>query len=59
STQFREAILYMTNNESLSFAGVWHTAFYTTSIANVGNTDATSIVFTGVLPSGLTFNPNT
>ncbi len=33
--------------------------FYTTSITNVGNTDATNIVFTDALPSGLTFVPNT
>ncbi|HDR7600094.1 DUF11 domain-containing protein [Bacillus mycoides] len=59
STQIREAILSMTKNESLSFADVGQTAFYTTSIANVGNTDATNIVFTDVLPSGLTFIPNT
>lgn len=59
STQIREAILSMTKNESLSFADVGQTAFYTTSIANVGNTDATNIVFTDVLPSGLTFVPNT
>ncbi|WP_305454945.1 DUF11 domain-containing protein [Bacillus mycoides] len=59
STQIREAILSMTKNESLSFADVGQTAFYTTSITNVGNTDATNIVFTDVLPSGLTFIPNT
>ncbi|PFL21912.1 cell surface protein [Bacillus cereus] len=59
STQIREAILSMTKNESLSFADIGQTAFYTTSIANVGNTDATNIVFTDVLPSGLTFIPNT
>ncbi|RAN71252.1 DUF11 domain-containing protein [Bacillus sp. SRB_331] len=59
STQIREAILSMKKNESLSFADVGQTAFYTTSIANVGNTDATNIVFTDVLPSGLTFVPNT
>lgn len=59
STQIREAILSMTKNESLSFADVGQTAFYTTSIANVGNTDATNIVFTDILPSGLTFVPNT
>ncbi|MGW6192349.1 DUF7507 domain-containing protein [Bacillus cereus] len=59
STQIREAILSMTKNESVSFADIGQTAFYTTSIANVGNTDATNIVFTDVLPSGLTFVPNT
>ncbi|WP_426951623.1 beta strand repeat-containing protein [Bacillus mycoides] len=59
STQIREAILSMMKNESLSFADVGQTAFYTTSITNVGNTDATNIVFTDVLPSGLTFIPNT
>ncbi|KIV76775.1 internalin, putative [Bacillus mycoides] len=59
STQIREAILSMTKNESVSFVDIGQTAFYTTSIANVGNTDATNIVFTDVLPSGLTFVPNT
>ncbi|WP_212934571.1 DUF7507 domain-containing protein [Bacillus hominis] len=59
STQIREAILSMTKNESVSFADIGQTAFYTSSIANVGNTDATNIVFTDVLPSGLTFVPNT
>ncbi|MGW5952276.1 DUF7507 domain-containing protein [Bacillus mycoides] len=59
STQIREAILSMMKNESLSFADVGQTAFYTTSITNVGNTDATNIVFTDVLPSELTFIPNT
>ncbi|PEB24314.1 cell surface protein [Bacillus toyonensis] len=59
STQIKEAILSMTKNESVSFAGIGQTAFYTTSISNVGNTDATNIVFTDVLPSGLTFVPNT
>ncbi|MED0996910.1 cell surface protein [Bacillus mobilis] len=59
STQIKEAILSMTKNESVSFADIGQTAFYTTSIANVGNTDATNIVFTDVLPSGLTFIPNT
>ncbi|MEX0376560.1 cell surface protein [Bacillus sp. S4] len=59
STQIREAILSMTKNESVSFADIGQTAFYTTSITNVGNTDATNIVFTDVLPSGLTFVPNT
>ncbi|EJP95938.1 DUF7507 domain-containing protein [Bacillus cereus] len=59
STQIREAILSMTKNESVSFADIGQTAFYTTSIINVGNTDATNIVFTDVLPSGLTFIPNT
>ncbi|MED0952815.1 cell surface protein [Bacillus mobilis] len=59
STQIKEAILSMTKNESVSFADIVQTAFYTTSIANVGNTDATNIVFTDVLPSGLTFIPNT
>ncbi|UYX54031.1 cell surface protein [Bacillus thuringiensis] len=59
STQIREAILSMTKNESVSFADIGQTAFYTTSITNVGNTDATNIVFTDVLPSGLTIVPNT
>ncbi|HDX9526579.1 TPA: DUF11 domain-containing protein [Bacillus thuringiensis] len=59
STQIKEAILSMTKNESVSFADIGQTAFYTTSITNVGNTDATNIVFTDVLPSGLTFVPNT
>ncbi|WP_002149255.1 DUF11 domain-containing protein [Bacillus cereus] len=59
STQIREAILSMTKNESVSFVDIGQTAFYTTSITNVGNTDATNIVFTDVLPSGLTFVPNT
>ncbi|MGX5675833.1 DUF7507 domain-containing protein [Bacillus toyonensis] len=59
STQIKEAILSMTKNESVSFADIGQTAFYTTSISNVGNTDATNIVFTDVLPSGLTFVPNT
>ncbi|WP_242214212.1 DUF11 domain-containing protein [Bacillus cereus group sp. BfR-BA-01383] len=59
STQIREAILSMTKNESVSYADIGQTAFYTTSISNVGNTDATNIVFTDVLPSGLTFVPNT
>ncbi|QWH11375.1 DUF11 domain-containing protein [Bacillus mycoides] len=59
STQIREAILSMTKNESVSFADIGQTAFYTTSIANLGNTDATNIVFTDVLPSGLTFIPST
>ncbi len=59
STQIREAILSMTKNESVSFADIGQTAFYTTSITNVGNTDATNIVFTDVLPSGLIFVPNT
>ncbi|MGQ0516853.1 DUF11 domain-containing protein, partial [Bacillus sp. D-CC] len=53
------AILSMTKNESASFADIGQTAFYTTSITNVGNTDATNIIFTDVLPSGLTFVPNT
>ncbi len=59
STQINEAILSMTKNESVSFADIGQTAFYTTSISNIGNTDATNIVFTDVLPSGLTFVPNT
>ncbi|XBB56166.1 cell surface protein, partial [Bacillus sp. SW7] len=59
STQIKEAILSMTKNESASFANIGQTAFYTTSITNVGNTDATNIIFTDVLPSGLTFVPNT
>ncbi len=59
STQIKEAILSMTKNESASFADIGQTAFYTTSITNIGNTDATNIVFTDVLPSGLTFVPNT
>ncbi|WP_410976469.1 DUF7507 domain-containing protein [Bacillus pacificus] len=59
STQIKEAILSMTKNENISFADIGQTAFYTTSISNIGNTDATSIVFTDVLPSGLTFVPNT
>ncbi|MDA1824126.1 beta strand repeat-containing protein, partial [Bacillus cereus group sp. BY2-1LC] len=59
STQIKEAILSMTKNESASFADIGQTAFYTTSISNIGNTDATNIVFTDVLPSGLTFVPNT
>ena len=49
----------MTKNESVSFADIGQTAFYTTSITNIGNTDATNIVFTDALPSGLTFVPNT
>ncbi|HDR6266003.1 TPA: DUF11 domain-containing protein, partial [Bacillus cereus] len=59
STQINEAILSMTKNESVSFADIGQTAFYTTSITNIGNTDATNIVFTDALPSGLTFVPNT
>ncbi|MGG1147351.1 DUF7507 domain-containing protein [Bacillus wiedmannii] len=59
STQIKEAILSMTKNESVSFIDVGQTAFYTTSISNIGNTDAANIVFTDVLPSGLTFVPNT
>lgn len=59
STQIKEAILSMTKNESASFADIGQTAFYTTSISNIGNTDAANIVFTDVLPSGLTFVPNT
>ncbi|HDX9570359.1 TPA: DUF11 domain-containing protein, partial [Bacillus thuringiensis] len=59
STQINEAILSMTKNESVSFIDVGQTAFYTTSISNIGNTDAANIVFTDVLPSGLTFVPNT
>lgn len=59
STQIKEAILSMTKNESVSYADIGQTAFYTTSIANLGNTDATNIVFTDVLPSGLTFIPST
>ncbi|EJS75061.1 DUF7507 domain-containing protein [Bacillus cereus] len=59
STQIKEAILSMTKNESVSFADIGQTAFYTTSISNIGNIDATNIVFTDVLPSGLTFVPNT
>lgn len=59
STQIKEAILSMTKNENTSFADIGQTAFYTTSISNIGNTDATNIVFTDVLPSGLTFVPNT
>ncbi|MED3271938.1 cell surface protein [Bacillus thuringiensis serovar silo] len=59
STQIKEAILSMTKNESVSFADFGQTAFYTTSITNIGNTDATNIVFTDALPSGLTFVPNT
>ncbi|MDM8363612.1 DUF7507 domain-containing protein [Bacillus thuringiensis] len=59
STQIKEAILSMTKNESVSFADIGQTAFYTTSITNIGNTDATNIVFTDALPNGLTFVPNT
>ncbi|EJS67229.1 cell surface protein [Bacillus cereus] len=59
STQIKEAILSMTKNESVSFADIGQTAFYTTAISNIGNIDATNIVFTDVLPSGLTFVPNT
>ena len=59
STQIKEAILSMTKNESVSFADIGQTAFYTTSITNIGNTDATNIIFTDALPSGLTFVPNT
>lgn len=51
STQIKEAILSMTKNESVSFADIGQTAFYTTSITNIGNTDATNIVFTDALPS--------
>ena len=40
----------MTKNESVSFADIGQTAFYTTSISNIGNTDA-NIVFTDVLPN--------
>ncbi|WP_140379019.1 DUF7507 domain-containing protein, partial [Bacillus cereus] len=50
STQIKEALLSMTKNESVSFADIGQTAFYTTSISNIGNTDATNIVFTDVLP---------
>ncbi|WP_142245124.1 DUF7507 domain-containing protein, partial [Bacillus cereus] len=49
STQIKEALLSMTKNESVSFADIGQTAFYTTSISNIGNTDATNIVFTDVL----------
>ncbi|WP_395761401.1 DUF7507 domain-containing protein [Bacillus sp. 3G2] len=59
STQMKEAILSMTKNENVSFADIGQTVFYTTSISNIGNTDATNIVFTDALPSGLTFVPNT
>ncbi|WP_410974039.1 beta strand repeat-containing protein, partial [Bacillus pacificus] len=59
STQIKEALLSMTKNESVSFADIGQTAFYTTSISNIGNTDATNIVFTDVLPNGVTFVPNT
>ncbi|MGN4714712.1 cell surface protein [Bacillus cereus group sp. MYBK226-2] len=59
STQINEAILSMTKNESVSFADIGQTAFYTTSISNIGNIDAANIVFTDALPSGLTFVPNT
>ncbi|MED2038967.1 cell surface protein [Bacillus wiedmannii] len=59
STQIKEAKLSMTKNENVSFADIGQTAFYTTSISNIGNTDATNIVFTDALPSGLTFVPNT
>ncbi|MDR4196562.1 DUF11 domain-containing protein, partial [Bacillus cereus] len=59
STQINEDILSMTKNESVSFADIGQAAFYTTSIANIGNTDAANIVFTYVLPSGLTFVPTT
>ncbi|QWH65733.1 DUF11 domain-containing protein [Bacillus wiedmannii] len=59
STQIKEAILSMTKNESVSFADIGQTVFYTTSISNIGNTDATNIVFADALPSGLTFVPNT
>ncbi|GMR65363.1 hypothetical protein BAC7755_20330 [Bacillus sp. MN7755] len=59
STQIKEAILSMTKNESISFADIGQTAFYTTSISNIGNTDAANIVFTDVLPSGIIFVPNT
>ncbi|MCU5375654.1 cell surface protein [Bacillus cereus] len=59
STQIKEAILSMTKNESVSFIDVGQTVFYTTSISNIGNTDAANIVFTDILPSGLTFIPNT
>ncbi|WP_154698522.1 DUF7507 domain-containing protein, partial [Bacillus cereus] len=45
STQIKEALLSMTKNESVSFADIGQTAFYTTSISNIGNTDATNIVF--------------
>ncbi|EEM78404.1 Cell surface protein [Bacillus thuringiensis serovar pondicheriensis BGSC 4BA1] len=59
STQIKEAILSMAKNESVSFADIGQTVFYTTSISNIGNTDATNIVFTDVLPNGVTFVPNT
>ncbi|TCJ83740.1 UNVERIFIED_ORG: putative repeat protein (TIGR01451 family) [Bacillus cereus] len=59
STQMKEAILSMTKNENVSFADIGQTVFYTTSISNIGNTDATNIVFTDALPSGLIFVPNT
>ncbi|HDR7795235.1 TPA: DUF11 domain-containing protein [Bacillus luti] len=59
STQIKEAILSMTKNESVSYADIGQTAFYTTSISNVGNTNATNIVFTDILPSGIVFVPNT
>ncbi|MGG1845873.1 DUF11 domain-containing protein [Bacillus wiedmannii] len=59
STQIKEAKLSMTKNENVSFADIGQTVFYTTSISNIGNTDATNIVFTDALPSGLTFVPNT
>ncbi|MEG7842413.1 DUF11 domain-containing protein [Bacillus mobilis] len=59
STQMKEAILSMTKNENVSFADIGQTVFYTTSISNIGNTDAINIVFTDVLSSGLTFVPNT
>ena len=47
----------MTKNENISFANIGQTV-YTTSISNIGNTDATNIVFR-CIPSGLTFVPNT
>lgn len=58
STQIKEALLSMTKNESVSFADIGK-LLYTTSISNIGNTDATNIVFTDVLPNGVTFVPNT
>ncbi len=35
----------MTKNESASFADIGQTAFYATSISNIENTDAATIVF--------------
>ncbi len=59
STQINEAILSMTKMKVYPLQISGKLLLYYFYYQCVGNTDATNIVFTDALPSGLTFVPNT